>query len=604
MPPINPLPLHEASLLLNADDYVESLLSFVTSNELFQRLCGGVHILDFFTREPSLYADILSEEWRIWFHYHDVSDVLDLLMRERLDDLISMRDLRCNDTQAQSAHENTWRDKPLPPLSLVEYILCIRKYALDRSFERSEPLQKTRPVKKPHRLPRHVSVGMKPKKIHEVEHFAQYIDDLSRDVDLLKPHRITHIVDFGSGQNYLGRALASPPYAKHVIALESRQHNIDGARIMDVTARLSVKCKVMRNKKQHRQGFIMEGPEIDVKKKISPPIDASSSEDQHSDKDRIFETRNGSIHYIEKYIDDGRLSIVITEIAALAKSSTCLSYPKPQLMVVSLHSCGNLLHHGLRSLIMNPAVGCVAMIGCCYNLLTERLGPPTYKLPSLRSSNLRVHQTSCAYDPHGFPMSERLAAYQHQHGSGVRLNITARMMAVQAPENWTDADCESFFTRHFYRAVLQRILLDRGIVQAPMGEGDRRGSPRGWTGPGPALTIGSLRKACYASFTAYVRGAIQKLVETHERGNDISTKMADLTDEEIGSYEERYSARRKELSIIWSLMAFSASVVEATIVVDRWLYLREQEEVKQCWVETVFDYTLSPRNLVVVGIKR
>jgi hypothetical protein len=41
------------------------------------------------------------------------------------------------------------------------------------------------------------------------------------------------------------------------------------------------------------------------------------------------------------------------------------------------------------------------------------------------------------------------------------------------------------------------------------------------------------------------------------------------------------------------------------IVVDRWLFLREHGDVvSECWVEPVFDYGLSPRNLVVVGIKR
>jgi hypothetical protein len=49
------------------------------------------------------------------------------------------------------------------------------------------------------------------------------------------------------------------------------------------------------------------------------------------------------------------------------------------------------------------------------------------------------------------------------------------------------------------------------------------------------------------------------------------------------------------------LMAFSAGVVESMIVVDRWLYLRE--EGCEAWVEAVFDYGLSPRNLVVVGVK-
>ena len=51
-------------------------------------------------------------------------------------------------------------------------------------------------------------------------------------------------------------------------------------------------------------------------------------------------------------------------------------------------------------------------------------------------------------------------------------------------------------------------------------------------------------------------------------------------------------------------MAFSATVVESLIVTDRWLFLRQHTDlVRQCWVEAVFDYKESPRNLVVVGVK-
>lgn len=166
-------------------------------------------------------------------------------------------------------------------------------------------------------------------------------------------------------------------------------------------------------------------------------------------------------------------------------------------------------------------------------------------------------------------------------------------------------ECESFFTRHFYRALLQRILLDHGIVQRPE-EAESEiegGDPRG-TGIGSFVTIGSLRKACYVSFTAYVSGAIEKMAEDPQRGSCIVEALRSLSHADIASYEEKYRTKKKELSIIWSMMAFSASVVESAIVVDRWLYLKEQPEVKTCWVEPIFNYALSPRNLVIVGIKR
>lgn len=605
MSAVHPLPLNGG--FVHVDDYVQSLLAFITSSEIFQKLCGGVHILDFLTKEPDLYNTIIPQDWREWFKLHDVSVILDLLMRED-ESALERLSVSCDGSTNESQSGLTWRDGKCPPQSLLRYIQSIRGHALGREIQSLDRRKVANSSNGATSLPRHVAVGMKPKKIHEVENFTKYIDDLISEIVTSTSNKITHVVDFGSGQNYLGRALASPPFSKKVVALESKQLNITGAKSMDVTAKLAEKEKIMRNKKDFRTGchpkYLDQTGDNHTRSPEDCPKPITDVQCQVA-LDPKFET---AIQYIEMFIKNGDLSKVVNAISFSPDGEEGRNTSKPELMVISLHSCGNLLHHGLRSLILNPSVKAIALVGCCYNLVTERLGPPTYKLPSLRISNPRLDQTSSACDPHGFPMSERLATYQHSQGEGIRMNITARMMACQAPQNWTAMDCESFFTRHFYRALLQRILVDRGVVGRPVEICAERetasGSPRGWTGNGPALTIGSLRKACYVSFEAYVRGAIRKLSEDKERGAEIVRRMQGLTDEDIQLYEEKYGAKKKELSIVWSLMAFSASVVEATIVVDRWLYLKEQPEVSDCWVEIVFDYKQSPRNLVVVGIKR
>ena len=627
-----PLPIHPH--FADAETYVHSLLSFATSCELFQRLCGGIHILDFFAQEPGLYSTVLPSEWRTWFRLHQVSDILDLLMREDLQHFehtaslegdLSTSPATARDPANRNRIKREWRGQPPPPYSLLEYIRTIRKHSLDRTFRVKDQnrLKKTA-------LSRHVSVGMKPKKIHEVENLAEYIDNLSSEISRTSSRSITHLVDFGSGQNYLGRALASSPYDRSVVAVESKLLNIAGAKTMDVVAKITEKEVIMRNKKEYRMQTF-QGNQDSIS--LETPLKAFPAKTSplpaprlHSASPHRAVVDNGGVQYIEHLIQDGNLSAVINQIqgvdaelrAEAASTSTLKSRTSasskpvkdlslvPQLMVISLHSCGNLVHHGLRSLILNPCVKAVAMVGCCYNLVTERLGPPTHKPKSLRSSSERLHRTSSACDPHGFPMSERLAKFKSDNEEGIRFNITARMMAVQAPQNWTAIDCDSFFTRHFYRALLQRIFLDRRLVKRPLEgeEFDVGVSLRRWPGAGEPVLIGSLRKSCYRSFVAYVRGALAKLVDDTTRGQQFANCNNDLTDEDILKYEATYKDRKIELSIVWSLMAFSAEVVESIIVVDRWLYLREQSQVKDCWVEAVFDYKKSPRNLVVVGIKK
>lgn len=602
-----PLP----SAFTDEETYVESLLEFVTSNALFQQLCGGVHILDFLTQEPDLYSILLPEDWREWFKFHQISDILDFLMRAdlsffggRSDNATSTRHCRVTTSHTDDG-ESEWRGGPSPPSSLVQYVQAVRNHTLDRQVCSARKGGLFDPSK--HHLAKHVSVGMNPKKIHEVENFVKYIDNLIVHINSSTEREISHVVDFGSGQNYLGRALASPPYCKDIIAIESKQHNIGGAKTMDVFANLAEKERTLRNKKTYRmgRGGLLQGA-------TSNTEDSLISISSHKDCDRITTRKtssvkpaqtHGSLQYIETRIQDGDLSTIVPQISirnVLGKEK-----PDPNLLVISLHSCGNLLHHGVRSLMLNPSVKAVAMIGCCYNLMTERLRPPTFKLPSLRGPNERLNSTSCACDPHGFPMSERLADYKHRQGDGIRLNITARMMAVQAPQNWTLKDSDDFFTRHFFRALLQRILVDKGVLGKPAANSrpDGVGSPWGWSGPGQTVILGSLRKSCYSSFIAYVRGAIAKLRSDSVHVRAMIELEAELTDGEISHYEEIYKDKKKELSIVWSLMAFSAGVVESTIVVDRWLYLQEQKEVKECWVEAIFGYGISPRNLAVVGIK-
>lgn len=632
--PDGPLPLPQS--FSDPDAYVTSLLHLVTTSETLQSLCGGVHILEFFTRTPDLYSGILPLDWREWAEKLDHVDFLDLLMREDIEQF----------TAHPGAAEQRWRDYTAPPASLVAYIKQIRDHSLARDF--IPPAQSTNGKRT---LSRQVARGMNVKKLHEVSMFTEYIDQLTSSIAAQGDVGITHLVDFGSGQNYLGRALASEPHNKHIVAVESRHHNVEGARKMDIHAKLAPRPKTIVNKKAWRvqksgakaatsngtaecddcivnatleQGFDEQQPQTevpsspqDIKDTLPPGYTPGGS---------------GTIQYIEHRILDGNLGSVIDQVRVpdhrtkednencLEKGTACSTdiSPSPSFMVISLHSCGNLLHHGLRSIVLNSSVQAIAMVGCCYNLLTERLGPPTYKLPALRTNHPRLEETANAFDPHGFPMSERLAQYQHAGSDeiGIRLNITARMMAVQAPQNWGREDSELFFLRHFFRALLQRIFLDKGVIRlgssaASAAGQDGRSSYMGVEGDDSEIEpiiLGSLRKVCYTNFVLYVRGAVEKLTMGPEAKPHLSRvileKMGDMTEEEILDYEKRFWPQKRQISIMWSLMAFSAGVIESAIVVDRWLWLKEQKEVKECWVEPVFDFGMSPRNLVIVAIKK
>ncbi|KAJ5536430.1 hypothetical protein N7513_009616 [Penicillium frequentans] len=636
-----PLPL--ADEWEDPDSFIEALLSFATSNELFINLCGGVHILDFLTREPDLYTTLLPEDWIAFFEQHDTQDIIRLLLREDIGPLREDGDV-----------DRTWNGGAFPPATLLDYIYNVRRLALRREFRSPD-------AGKNSKLNKHVAMGMKKKKLHEVQHFSRYVAGLSETVEQRRGEPVSHIVDFGSGQNYLGRALASSPYHKHIIAIERKHQYISGAKDMDVYAKLAEKEKkdqtyVINNKKNKACNACDGTPEIADSEKTDT-LQAEESEAKFGDapareveeniedvtifkmlgeislepeelagsstpnaprkkaQEPIIQAR-GTLSYIEHEIQDGYLEPIIDHVmnpspaetqngnkpeeTSITEQPTKEGRTDPRVMVVSLHSCGNLVHHGVRSLILNPSVIAVAMIGCCYNLMTERLGPATYKLPILRSVHPRLHETGTSYDPHGFPMSKLYENYKSAGAEGMKLNITARSMAVQAPYNWGYADSEGFFTRNYYRALLQRILVDRGVVPKPGAVKDLYEESLGTK----ALIVGALGKSAFKSFTAYMRAAIVKLTRDPHHGAKVTEKVSTMSDEDFQRYDTEYQQARKNLSVVWSLMAFSAQVVETVIVVDRWQYLREHDSVKECWVEPVFDYSESPRNLAVIGLKK
>ncbi|KAJ5835666.1 hypothetical protein N7447_001692 [Penicillium robsamsonii] len=611
-----PLPISGA--WTHPDAYIEALLCFSTTSVLFMNLCGGVHMVDFLTREPDLYTQILPKDWRFFFEQHNTQDIIRLLLREDIEHL------RGAGEPSVDQNSRTWNGGAFPPQSLLDYISNIRLLTLQREMRTPSPERIE--------LPKQVAMHMNRKKVHEVQCLSQHVASLSDTVNTCRGEPVTHIVDFGSGQNYLGRTLASSPYYKHIIAIERKHQYINGAKSMDVRAKLAKnpKAQYFRKDINPRDGC-NDTPQVTVSETTDtsqPTIEGSQISDVpvlemgeislQSDELLGFSTKSplqeklpepkirGTLSYIEHEIQDGHLEPIIDHIIHPSPTKYCDGKGKEEsdarLMVVSLHSCGNLVHHGLRSLILNPSIVAVAMIGCCYNLLTERLGPTTHNLPVLQSLHPRLKETGTSYDPHGFPMSKYYENYRSPGATtGMKLNITARALAVQAPYNWGVNDSEVSFTRHFFRALLQRILVDRSILPKPSVPED---APDGTLPEDRSIIIGAVPKAAFKSFTAYVRAATIKMSRDPIYGPQVQEHIATLTDEEIHCYEAQYLHARKHMSVVWSLMAFSAQIVEAIIVVDRWQFLREQDSVKECWVEPVFDYSESPRNLAVIGLKK
>ncbi|KAK9447848.1 methyltransferase domain-containing protein [Limtongia smithiae] len=395
--------------------------------------------------------------------------------------------------------------KPSPdgmPSSLQTFLDTVKTLSIDRHLSESGELNSHLPGLRASAL----SLGMSPKKLHECQHLSTAVAEVCRRAET------RYVVDLGSGKGYLSRTLAHE-YDCAVIAVDSVGSRTRGAERLD-----------------ELYGARSGGPKLQ-NAKATP----------------------GSLIHLQKNIQSGNLSEIVEKSQLQGE----------KIVLVGLHTCGNLSHHALRSFAETKEIHAVAVVGCCYNLMTER---------------------AVEHDDVGFPMSKRFESLS------LSLPTSSRMLACQAPATWTRETRENFFTRHFYRALLQRILKDRGIIDLASGAGDR-------------ISIGSLRKQWYADFETYCRGACHRAAQSCTRPESANDELFNVPKDVAVRYYKSFIQKRRRLCVLWTLMACTvAPLTEAIIHLDRYYFLKEQG-AREIQVSVVFDQQISARNLLVTGIR-
>lgn len=238
-----------------------------------------------------------------------------------------------------------------------------------------------------------------------------------------------------------------------------------------------------------------------------------------------------------QYIDGSQ--DLSAKIETWANGSKCI--------ITGLHACGNLSEHMLRYFTTTPCVQAIAVIGCCYHHIIPR----------------------SSEHPTGFPISLKLREQQ------VKLGPRALMAAGQTPNNWksqnTTASVSTFGKRRLYRAILEKVFFDKGIKPK---------IKQSW----------GIRQGDLVSFGKFSERAMDCL--------NIDSSVISV--DELESYYERYKHYQGRISILWTLGILCGGVIESLIAVDRYWYLVESgaEDVD---VVPIFDYRVSPRNLMIVG---
>eukprot|EP01102_Stenamoeba_stenopodia_P002519 TRINITY_DN12355_c0_g1_i2.p1 TRINITY_DN12355_c0_g1~~TRINITY_DN12355_c0_g1_i2.p1 ORF type:complete len:499 (-),score=109.62 TRINITY_DN12355_c0_g1_i2:25-1461(-) len=371
------------------------------------------------------------------------------------------------------------------PASLKQFISDSKRLSLSRKPIASIS-QKQQEV-----LNAAMKIGMKSKKQHEVEILGRLVNELVPASSSSSPNESnTTVIEVGSGHGYLSTALSSR-FSLSVIG-------IDGCESYTVSAKQRAESVTKKRKKQSTetpQRLEEEQPTIQPK-------------------------------FLASFIPPDTTPDKFQELLQLPATEAPSS--KTSMVLVGLHTCGDLAPTMLRLFVNCDVITTLISVGCCYNRLTEKEECPDAPLL-------------------GFPMSSSIQETQ------VSLGVIARMTSCQAINRWQQASeqhsqNEEMFKKHSYRAVLEVLLKQQFQV---------RGREMGG--------IGRMRKSKCLNFATYAKAGVRSLGIQEER---IQADEVFSSDDRLEAFYAAHQDAVKTIPAFWSLRACLAAPIESLILLD------------------------------------
>jgi len=221
-------------------------------------------------------------------------------------------------------------------------------------------------------------------------------------------------------------------------------------------------------------------------------------------------------------------------------------------LLIGLHACGDLTAHTVRLFAKEKYFRGMQIVGCCYNLCSERL--PTNEFVTKSSA-----EQAC------FPLSS------YVRSKNIHLGQIARQLACQSPEKWQAME-QNLQPSLLYRAILQKMAFDLKTDSTVLSKVKFR-------------NIGK-RSSSFPDYLSRVyRYLDPKEVDT----------IAAVAEEYHGRYAERWEEMK---SFHWHRMQL-APCIEKLILLDRLCYLLECGFANASVVK-MFDTSLSPRCYAIV----
>lgn len=251
----------------------------------------------------------------------------------------------------------------------------------------------------------------------------------------------------------------------------------------------------------------------------------------------------------------------------------------PGLCLSGLHTCGNLASSCLKIYCENSQISAVCNIGCCYHLITEQFNKSTFnkihRERSPMSKSLQIHREN-EDDTNGFPLSRFLIETETELGRN------ARMLACQSIHRVINK--RELSNKHlFYRSLLEKLI--------------ERKCPEYMN----RIEVGRIKQC--ETFSQYVQ-------RSNDRNPWLKFDDENITENDSTVLHDEFRMDELYLDLYHLLRISLASVVESIILLDRLLYLKENELIQNesattniSYLVRFFDPVISPRCYGLIAIK-
>eukprot|EP01132_Coremiostelium_polycephalum_P002009 gene2009-2472_t len=432
---------------------------------------------------------------------------------------------------------------------------------------------------------------MSEKKIHEVLIMSEFINDVVVSSGIIeKPNEI---VDIGAGECYLSQVL-SHHFRYSVTAVDCSASFLEGAKKrQDLIEVQRIASELKKLDKQNKELLLETNQQKELKKKQQQQHQQQQQQQRTLDdiqqKTVALNIKNEKLQLQKQMINDFDVKspeLLVAMIDSDMKGDDFLDLLKQHnpeknyesLMLVGLHTCGILPPTMIKNFVQCNHINSMIDVGCCY-----------YKIED--GANHEFMSDHCRKKIGNLVLGPAALKLSCEASDSSQCNLQEYQYSCKV---------------HFYRVLLETALKCSWGIETLAGTVHN-------------YTIRNISRTKSQTFESYAKSALERMNNQQKQFKEQQLENTDTDDPRnkplptleyiTNDIYNQYKDHIKKVNIFLLLRGLLAPVLESLIVLDRYIYLKEQNESTNSasnihsYIIPIFNHNLSPRNLVILCLK-